>query len=77
MKKMGTVIILFVAFLSAFCFGKVVISKAADNMVTDSGNQVINDEGYGNADAEYYNSPDDSINDEDPSVPQTNSPAAQ
>jgi hypothetical protein len=48
-------------------------SRADENAVTQTDNQVINDEGYGNADAEYYNSEDDVVNDEGMSNSQENS----
>ena len=38
------------------------ITGASDNAMM--GNQVINDEGYGNADTEYYGSKDDLVNDD-------------
>jgi len=38
------------------------VKGAFDNEMI--GNQVIHDEGYGNADAEYYGSKDDLVNDD-------------
>lgn len=38
------------------------VMGASDNAMM--GNQVINDEGYGNADTEYYGSKDDLVNDD-------------
>ena len=62
MRKISVVIILLAGFLTAICFWAVAKSKADDNAVTPNDNQVLNDEGYGNADAEYYNSEDDRVN---------------
>ncbi len=61
MRKISVVIILLAGFLTAICFWAV-DTKADDNTVPPNGNQVLHDEGYGNADAEYYNSEDDRVN---------------
>ena len=68
MRKIRVVLILLVGVLAAVCFWAVVTSRADDSAVIPNDNQVLNDEGYGNADAEYYNSEDDRVNDEGPSV---------
>lgn len=66
MRKMSIGIVLLAGSLTAICCWAVVNAKADDSAVTPS-NQVFNDEGYGNSDAEYYNSEDDRVNDEGPS----------
>lgn len=67
MRKISVVIILSAGVLTAVCFWAVVKPKADDSAVTQN-DQIINDEGYGNADAEYYNSEDDRVNDEEVST---------
>jgi hypothetical protein len=67
MRKISVVIILLAGVLTAVGFWAVVRPEADDNAVTPNDNQVLNDEGYGNADAEYYNSEDDRVNDEEAS----------
>jgi len=54
-------------FLAAGYFLGFAYVKADEPEIINNGNQVIRDEGYGNADAEYYNSEDDSVNGEEPS----------
>lgn len=76
MRKIRVVLILLAGVLTGVCFWAVVTSRADDSAVMPNDNQVLNDEGYGNADAEYYNSEDDRVNDEEASVP-PGTPSAQ
>ncbi len=71
MVKVRAVIILLVGFLIApFFLGP---GATADDRPSGNGQtQVVNDEGYGNADTEYLNSEDDLINDEGISGSQEN-----
>ena len=64
MKKKSVVIVLLAGFLTLISFRATMGARAEDNVATLE-NQVINDEGYGNDDAEYYNSEDDRVNDEE------------
>jgi hypothetical protein len=75
MRKISAVIIFGVGFLAAgFFFGTGSV-RADSEAMTNNTTQVLNDEGYGNDDAEYYNSPDDVTNDEEPSGSQENASA--
>ena len=67
MKKTSVVIILSAGVLTAICFWALV-TKADDSALMPNDNQALHDEGYGNADAEYYNSEDDRVNDQDAST---------
>jgi len=72
MKKISTLIVFLLGFGAAsFCWGLVNLNADGGNPMNAT--QVVHDEGYGNEDAEYYNSPDDVTNDEEPSSPQDNS----
>jgi hypothetical protein len=68
MRKIRVVLILSAGVLTAICFWAVVRPKADEGALMPNDNQVLNDEGYGNADAEYYNSEDDRVNDEEVSA---------
>jgi len=75
MRKINTVIIL-VGFWTAICLlagAKARADQETGDVATAPVNQVLNDEGYGNADAEYYNSEDDVVNDDEPVVNQSHS----
>ena len=71
MRKISLVIILLAGVLATICFWAVLNAKADGNAQVPS-TQILNDEGYGNEDAEYYNSEDEPINDEGASGPQKN-----
>jgi hypothetical protein len=66
MGRISGRIILVTGFLTAVCFLCCVHVKADEPEIINNGNQTIRDEGYGNADAEYYNNEDDSVNGEEP-----------
>jgi len=67
MRKISVVIILLAGFLTtSLCLG-LVNTKADNGTMINNATQVLNDEGYGNADEEYYNSADDRDNDEEAS----------
>lgn len=59
-------VILLAGVLTAISLRAAVSSRADENAVMPA-NQVIQDEGYGNTDAEYFNSEDDRVNDEEAS----------
>jgi hypothetical protein len=57
MRKSSAVLIVLTGFLTGICFWAVLKAHADDNAQATA-NQVLNDEGYGNDDEEYYNSDD-------------------
>ncbi len=59
MRKMSVVIIVLAGFLTTSSFLGLGGTKADDGTMTNNEPQVLNDEGYGNTDEEYYNSEDD------------------
>lgn len=67
MKKIGLMAIILAGIIMGLwsaggSWAQMNIVGTSDNEMM--GNQVIHDEGYGNADAEYYGSKDDLVNDD-------------
>ena len=71
MRKISALMVFMVG-LGAASFAWGLMSLNADGAKSAEATQVIHDEGYGNDDAEYYNSPDDVTNDEEPANLQEN-----
>lgn len=72
MKRISAMIILSVGFWATGSLRSLAMPGIDNETITTNENQVLNDEGYGNEDAEYYNSEDDVVNDEESSLPQEN-----
>jgi len=67
MRKTSLMIILLVGVVIGVWAMNGSVAQTTTTMASDNemmGNQVIKDEGYGNADAEYYGSKDDLVNDD-------------
>ena len=63
MKKISAVIILSTVLLVTRPLWSVAMLKIDNEVSVNHENQILNDEGYGNEDVEYYNSEDDVAND--------------
>ena len=74
MRRSIAVFIILTGFLTGICFWSVLKAQADDKSQAPV-NQVLNDEGYGNDDEEYYNSEDVHDNGEGISSPTMNSSA--
>lgn len=67
MKNIGLMSILLAGLIIGLCGVRGALAQTATMGTSYNemmGNQVINDEGYGNADTEYYGSKDDLVNDD-------------
>ena len=77
MRKISVVAILSAGLLAANLFGRELAAQADDVMVNSNETPVINDEGYGNSDAEYYNSEKNADNTQELSDSADNSTTVQ
>ena len=77
MRKISVVAILSAGLLAANLFGRELAAQADDAMVNSNDTPVINDEGYGNSDAEYYNSEKNADNTQELSDSADNSTTVQ